>query len=270
MNNKYKFTLESIGEITISGFSEAGYKTGYLIEPFNIYLDAGVDNTIPANLILLSHGHYDHLNALYSLLINSNKCTVMLDNNLLLFTQNMLNSFSSLNSDKNIIYNNWNPITLPNYNFILSKNQEFYITTFYLNHRVKCRAYGIKMMKNKLKQEYSNHNSNELKELKKTINIIEKKEYPLVLFVSDTNYNGILLLPFNEYKIVIMECTFFDPEHYLEAIERMHLHWDDIKNIIKLYPDITFILGHISSRYKSRMTEINEKVKNECSNVIVI
>ena len=269
LKTKYKFTLPSIGEIIISGFSEAGYKTGYLIEPFNIYLDAGVECDIPANLICLSHGHLDHINALYSILIGSNKCPVMLDNSMLTSTQLMLNSFSSLNSGKNMVYGNWVPIVSNKYDYIYSRNQKFSINTYELNHRVKCRAYGIMMLKDKLKQEYIGLHG--IKELKEKVDIMEIIEYPLVLFVNDTDFSGIQNLPFSKYKIVIMECTFFHDDHYIEAIERKHLHWNDVKNIVTINKDTTFILGHFSSRYKKEDMELyNENILKVYNNIILL
>ena len=105
-NTKKTITLEKIGPITISGYSRSNYKTGYLIQPFNIYLDCGAESPIPPNLICISHGHLDHISALYSLLINSSKCTVLLQDSIKGNVQNMLNSMSSLNNGKNTIYNN--------------------------------------------------------------------------------------------------------------------------------------------------------------------
>ena len=268
-NNKYTFKLDAIGEITVSGFSQAGYKTGYIIEPFNIYLDAGVECDIPANMILVSHGHLDHINALYSLLVNTTKCNVMLDSSLLQHTQLLLNSMSSLNSGKTMTYNNWTPITNKQYSYTHSKNQVFNITTYELSHRVKCRAYSIMINKNKLKPEYIGIKGSELKLLGDEIyNIIE---YPLVLFISDTDVSGLENLPFNKHKLVIMECTFFDSNHYEEAVERQHLHWNDVKKIVSKYKETTFILGHFSARYKEAGMEVVKKmIEVDHSNVILL
>ena len=268
-NNKYNFKLEAIGEITISGFSEAGYKTGYIIEPFNIYLDAGVECDIPANIVLVSHGHLDHINALYSILINSVKCNVLCDSTLLQPIQSMLNSMSTLNSGKNMTYNNWNPITSSEYIYTHSKNQIFNITTYELSHRVKCRAYSIMIQKNKLKPEYIGMSGNELKLLGD--NIYNMIEYPLVLFISDTDASILNELPFSKHKLVIMECTFFDASHSEEAVEKKHLHWNDVKKIVTMYKDTTFLLGHFSARYKENgMQVVKDMIEKYHSNVILL
>ena len=166
-NTKKTINLDKIGTITIMGYSRSNYKTGYLIQPFNIYLDCGVESPIPPNLICISHGHLDHISALYSLLINGTKCTVLLQDSIKNNIQNMLNSMSSLNSGKNIVYHNWNPVTTNYVNYTLNKNQIFSIYIYDLVHGIPCRAYGIKMIHNKLKKKYINMDGRELKELKK-------------------------------------------------------------------------------------------------------
>lgn len=269
-NTSKTINLPNIGQITINGYSRSNYKTGYLIQPFNIYLDSGVESPIPPNMICLSHGHLDHISSLYSLLISSNKCIVLLDEKIKIPVQNMLNSMSSLNSGKNITYANWTPITSNNFIYPLNKNQIFSIYTYNLVHRVPCRAYGIKIIQKKIKEEYLNMDHKLLKEIKKTQVITNDVEYPLVLFVSDTGIEGLVSLPFNEYKLVIMECTFFDESHYEEAVTRCHLHWNDVKNIIKNNPNVFFILGHFSLRYNDDyLKEINIKIQLENNNVML-
>ena len=269
-NTKKTINLDKFGEITICGYSRSNYKTGYLILPFNFYLDCGVESPIPANLICISHGHLDHISALYSLLINSNKCTVLLDNSIKQNVTNMLNIMSSLNNGKNMVYHNWIPETNKIIRYILNKNQIFNIYTYDLVHSISCRAYGIKMIRTKIKDEYKNMSGIELKELKKILSITYEVEYPLVLFISDTMNQGLVNLPFSEYNLVIMECTFFDTEHYGEANARCHLHWDDVKIIVKKYPNIYFILGHFSMRYTiDYMNNMNIKIQEEYKNVML-
>ena len=70
-----------------------------IIKPFNIHLDAGLHSPYEPSLILLSHGHFDHIASLYSLLDKNSKCPVMLPNNLVQNTNNMLLTFKKLNSN---------------------------------------------------------------------------------------------------------------------------------------------------------------------------
>ena len=114
-----EFKLPNIGSIKISGFSRSKFRTGYLIEPFDIYLDAGLPSPIPPKLILVSHGHLDHITELFSLLIQSKKTPVLLPNDILDSTQKLLNNFSSLNLGKRNKFSNWCPIIDRKFQIIL-------------------------------------------------------------------------------------------------------------------------------------------------------
>ena len=67
-----------------------------------------------------------------------------------------------------------------------------------------------------------------------------------------------------------MECTFFDDLHYNEAHSRQHLHWNDVKTIVKKYPTVYFILGHFSMRYSENdINSISKKIQEEYNNVML-
>lgn len=252
ISNEHTFKLSNFGDITISGYSKSAFRTGYVIKPFNIHLDAGLPSPYPSSIILLSHGHFDHIASLYSLLDNSS-CPVMLPDDLVENTSDMLLSFKKLNScfktHTPTMKYKWNPITSDTFN-IKIKGKQFEINTFKLDHRVTSIGYGINMITKKLKDEYKHMDSKQLGMLKKTTDITEIKKQGCILFISDTGYKPLKYLPFNDYQIVIIECTFFEEEHYMEAIERKHLHWKDLEPYIKNNPNTQFCLGHFSTRYK--------------------
>jgi len=262
------FKLPKLDNITICGYSISAYRTGYLILPYKIYLDAGLPSPIPPNLILLSHGHNDHIASLYSLLVEGNKTQVLLPKNMTNNVQQLLNNYSSLNSGKKIKYNNWQPINATTFQTTISNN-EFNINTFILDHSVDCVGYSIDKNSKKLKNEYINHSGEDLKKLKKITNIYDDLVVPVLLFISDTGKSILSTLPFNKYSLVIIECTFFAEEHYEEAVLRKHLHWNDLEPIIKLNSSTKFILGHFSSRYSIDFLKEKEKILyNKYSNII--
>ena len=243
------FALSKVGNITIKGYSRSMYRTGYLIQPYNIYLDAGLPSPVPASLVLVSHGHYDHIASLFSLLVDSENSVVMMPASIKSSVQKMLDGFRMLNSGTGLSFRNWTPITTL-YHEMVVNNKNITIETFELDHRVVCHAYGIKQIHKKLKEEYINLSESEIIELKKTTNITTNVSYPILLFISDTGKSVLTKLPFNEYSLVIIECTFIDDDHYSEACKRKHLHWNDLEPLIKSNPQTTFILGHFSCRYK--------------------
>lgn len=267
-NRSQKFMLPKIGEITLSGYSRSKYRTGYLIQPFNIYLDAGLPSPVPANVVLLSHSHLDHIDGLYSILIESHNTPVMLPSCIKDNVSNLLDANYSL-SGKKKKFKNWNPITTSNFSkMINSKNIIF--NTYELDHTVSCLGYSIDFQNKKLKEEYKDYKGKQLAELKKSgVEITENYTIQLILFISDTGKNGITNLPFDQYPLIIIECTFLDDEHYTEAVSRKHLHWKDLEPIVKTNPTNTFILGHFSCRYKDEyLIEFEKAIIVNYSNVI--
>lgn len=268
-NREETFSLNRLNPITIKGYSKSAYRTGYFIKPYNIYLDAGLPYDVPANLVLLSHGHNDHVASLYSILKISNSPVVAMPREIVSPVQHLMNYYNILDTNCrnpfiNMSVNHEDSFSIK----INGSNME--IDTFRLDHRVPCKAFGISEIKNKLKDEFRDLTGKELGILKKKTNIYDYDKIGVVLFVSDTGKNALSRLPFHNYQIVIIECTFIDDEHYQESIKRKHLHWNDLTMIIKANPDTKFILGHFSTRYKDEfLINFSEEIKDEYPNVII-
>jgi ribonuclease Z len=259
--------LPKLDFINIQGYSRSTYRTGYLIQPFNIYLDAGLSSPIPPNLILLSHSHLDHNAELYSLLIKGKNTPVMLPNSELTVTQLLLNNFHTLNSGKIKKYSNWRPIVEKNFKCTINK-KNFIINTFTLDHSVNCQAYSIDTENYKLKDEYKGLTGKELGILKKEVEITEKYNVPMLLFVSDTGKSILSTLPFSHYPLVIIECTFIEDNDYQESVKKRHLHINDLLPIVKICNNTTFIFGHFSCKYdKEYLIEKEKIVKSNYPNV---
>ena len=263
-----KFSLDKLSPITISGFSRSALRTGFLLKPYNIYLDAGIHPSKESNLVLLSHSHYDHIACIYPILLESKNTNVMLPANTVDDLSKLLNTLSSLNSGKKSSFK-WNPITDSNYTCIINSKRIF-IETHRLTHSVDSIGFGINEIKNSLKSEFKDLSSKEIAILKKNgIEITEKIVVPILLFISDTSSAVLPNLPFYNYKLIIIECTFIEDEHYQEAINRKHIHWNDLKTYISKYSNSQFILTHFSSRYKDEyLIEKEIELKEEYPNII--
>lgn len=270
INNKEEtFEIPKLDKITIKGSSRSAYRTGYLIQPYNIYLDAGHPSPVPPSMVLLSHGHHDHVASLYSILINSDKTVpVLIPSCLETNIQEMLNAFYTMNNGKKSIYDKWTPVKTKSYTTIIN-SKNISIDVFNLDHRVRTHGYGIKQIHKRLKEDYIGKSGKELAELKKTTDITFEIKIPMLLFISDTGKKVLPNLPFSEYPLVIIECTFFEEEHYEESISRKHLHWKDLEPFVKANPETKFILGHFSCRYKNEYLEEKEaELKLIYSNII--
>ena len=254
-----------LGKYNIDGITTGNQQTGLIIQELKIQLDAGYYSGHDINHILITHGHSDHIKAITDIVQNNTKKTnIICPEFLLPFLKNFLNSFFQMVSLKK--YNN-------KLNKLVTWNQDInnvIIETFPVKHSVKCVSYGIITKTKKLKEEFKGLSGPELVELKKTTEITETSFNHEILYVTDLDHTSLKSLPFLQYKNIIIECTFFFPEHKQEARDRFHLHWEDIQPIIKQFPDKNFLITHVSPRYLKQKETIKNIIKDFNNTQILI
>jgi len=121
--------------------------------------------------------------------------------------------------------------------------------------------------RNKLKEEYKAIPGKEIAKLRNEgVEIQEEVKIPLFLFLGDTKIDVFENQDILKYPIIIVECTFIDPNHVDLATNSFHIHWIHLEPYIIDHPEITFILIHFSLRYRN--SELVEFFKDKPSNVI--
>jgi len=242
------FRIPGLNPINIKGHSRSAKRTGYILMPYNIVLDAGYCFEKPSNLTLVSHGHHDHIAGLYQLLRESTDRLVMIPPSIEKEVSNFLNSSFKLDGGTSNTFK-WNPIITPNYKTKIN-GKDIYINTYKLDHRVETIGFGIIEIKKKLREAYKDKSGKELGELiKKKVDVKYEVPVPILLFISDTSNTPLHYLPFDSYKLVIIECTFLLEKDYEDAQIKKHIHWFDLKQYVEINPNTHFILGHFSARY---------------------
>lgn len=234
------------------GFSRGSFKTGLMIEPLKIFLDAGICSQYEPNLILITHGHTDHIGELYNILIGNSrkfKVPIITTPNLVKLVANYLNSMVSLNRGFLDSYNKCELIGIRDIKRLTIQGKILSIKSYKMDHLVETIGFGISEIRDKLKPEFVGFEQSQLIEIKKTTHITEEKEIPLFLFCGDTGNSILNTLPFDKFPNVIIECTFIHQEHIQESIDRKHLHITDLEPYFIKNKETTFILIHFSSRY---------------------
>lgn len=261
-----EYTIDNIYKL--KGFSRGSLRTGFILMPHKIFLDAGVPSFIKPNLILITHGHQDHIDSLYNHLIDNKKIPVIANIELLNFLQKYLDANTSLNCFKDKKFNNWLPKPIIKQTNVVVNSTKINIEAINLDHEVPCFGYGLSEIRKKLKEEFINKTQEELRILIKTEEITEEKMYPILFFCGDMAKSSIDYLPFDKYSLFLIECTFLFEEHKIEAIEKQHLHIDFLIPYVEKYKNIIFIFIHFSCRYNKYNIKVYSKKFEHLKNLI--
>lgn len=256
-------------QYTLRGFSIAGYRTNFYIKELNLMLDAGISSNFTPNIILITHGHSDHIANLpfhlYGNLKEVEKTELYMPHQIESKISDFIYSMFKLSFDcENINANfyNSNPVKLTekqNYSYLTINKKKFRLEYFRCDHSVPCIGYGISELRRKLKDEYKGLESNEIAKLKKEGTKIDDEYYDnQFVFLGDTTSN---LFNFEEnknllnYKNIIIECSFLYEDDIQHAIDKKHNHWKFLSPYILSNPNVHFILIHFSPRYKKEEIE---------------
>ncbi|MFM7133321.1 MAG: MBL fold metallo-hydrolase, partial [Planctomycetota bacterium] len=97
-------------------------------------------------------------------------------------------------------------------------------------HTVPSLGFSVVERRSKLREEYRDFPQERLRELRtQGVDITRQLDIPLVAYTGDTAPGEFLVRDeFAEAKILVTECTFFEPGHGDRAKTGMHMHIDDI------------------------------------------
>ena len=117
-------------------------------------------------------------------------------------------------------------------------------------HTVPSLGFSVLERRSKLKDEYRDLPQEKLRELRaRGIEITRQMEIPLVAYTGDTAPGEYLVRDeFAEARIMISECTFFEPNHNDRARTGMHMHIDDIVRLLPVWKAEAIVLVHASRR----------------------
>jgi len=271
-------------EWQLSGYSKSAYRSGFYVSGLNIMLDGGPQLFKKPGHIFITHTHADHIAELPLTMIpyvdnhDSDKVQVQVKvqvvcpEEAVTFLQNyisQLHTTNNLQDMSNIIDNAYTMVPVSQkytaQRLVLNK-QNMLLETVAADHRIPTVVYGFSTIKDKLDAKYATLSGNELKALKKdgvtiTTEIIEKK----FCYVLDTSIKIFEKSPFLlEYPVIIVECTFFMEDELLQASQRKHIHWLELKPYVISNPKSLFILTHFTQRWKdSEIRDFFNQIKEK-------
>ena len=239
----------------VQGYSIAGEETCIQIPELDICFDIGRGPrlALPSNYVALSHGHMDHTAGLAYYFSQRHfqgmgVGTVFCHPTLAEPIAKMMEAWVDIEGQRTphkII-----PMApgTPSGEFEIKKT--FFLRAFETMHTCPSLGYAIIEKRSKLKEEFTGLPQSKLVELKESgQEITYIKEIPLITYMGDTSPGSHFSLPeVTGAKILITECTFFEPDHRDRARVGKHMHLSDIVKILPTLEAEAVVINHLSRR----------------------
>ncbi|MCB9850533.1 MAG: hypothetical protein H6817_07495 [Phycisphaerales bacterium] len=243
---------KTVGDYAIVGYSLAGEETTIALPELNVCFDAGraPREIVPIDTLCVSHGHMDHAAGIPYYLsqrsfIGTSPGRVVIHQRLAPHVAELMACWSKIEGHESpaeiIGVSDGQEVPL---------RRDLLLRAYAVRHGAFALGFSIIERRHKLKPEYADRTGPQLVELKKQgISIQNTIEVPLVAYVGDTADGPHFDLDHvRNAHLLIMECTFFDPEHVVRAQAGKHIHVRDMRKILPRLRNPHILLGHVTRR----------------------
>lgn len=241
-----------IGGVALVGRSLAGEESVVAAPEFNVCFDIGraPREVIPIDNVCISHGHIDHC---------ANIAYYFSHRGFLGTHPGRLIVHRSLAAQFHKLMDVWAEIEgRPNAAVIegigpgeeVRLRRDLFVRSFGVNHDRRSLGFSVIEERTKLKPEYSDRTGPQLVELKKQgIQIENRIEAPAIAYCGDTADGDFFDLDWvRNAKVLLVECTFFEPEHLVRARKGKHIHVRDLSDILPRVRSPHVVLTHVTHR----------------------
>ena len=241
-----------VGDILLVGTSVAGVETVVAAPELNLCFDIGraPSEVVPIDTVCLTHGHMDHAAGLAYYLsqrgfIGNPPGRIILPRSLAQPVQALMGVWADIEG-----HHSPGEIVPVEPGQDVRVRRDLIVRPFAVNHGGDALGFSAVQVRHKLKPEYHDLSGPQLVELKKKgVQIERRVEVPLIAYCGDTATGSFLRQScVRDAKVLIVECTFFDPEHVSRARDGRHVHVADMPGLMEQVRCPNVVLIHLSQR----------------------
>lgn len=248
----YKLSLIEFDGFSIAGYSVAGEETVIVVPELDCVFDIGKcpREALTVNHVLLSHGHMDHAAGI-----------------VYYFAQR---DFQGIKGGKALVPSGlagpcerlmaaWGRVEghVPPAQFIPMEPGDDYeirrdvvARAFAARHAPGALGFSLIDVRRKLKSEFAGLTGPQIVDLKeKGVEITNRVEFPLAAYLGDTGRSNYSHLPHvASARVLLVECTFFEPDHVQRARAGKHVHVTDLPELLEGMNNEHIVLLHVTRR----------------------
>lgn len=243
---------KTVGGVRLQGFSLAGEETIMIVPEMNVAFDIGraPREAIGIDHICLSHGHMDHAAGLAYYFSQRNfqgtpPGTVLAHHKLVPAIEDLLQVWGRIEGHVS-----------PGRIIGVDEDEDFQlhrslvIRPFRVSHPGPTLGFSLVEVRKKLKPEFVSLSGQQIADLKRSGQIVEDRlEIPRVAFCSDSAIGPFLDRDHvRNAEVLIVECTFFEPDHLDRARQGQHTYIDDLPQLLDRVRSPHIVLMHMSRR----------------------
>lgn len=246
----------------VQGISIAGEMTSVQIPELDLCFDMGScpRAVLSSKYVALSHGHMDHVGGLaywasQRKFQGMDPGVIVCDERIMEDVRIMMDGFTRLERQKTpyelhpLKAHSGTPGREEPEAELEIKNT-LWLRAFATDHTCESFGYVVVEKRSKLKPEFEGFPQEKLTELKERGESITRiLEIPLIAYLGDTS-PGLHMMRDDvlEAKIIITECTFFEPDHKSKAEIGKHIHVDHIAEWLPRCKCDAMVITHVSRR----------------------
>ena len=269
----YKLSQLDLGAFTLAGYSVAGEEAVILAPELDCSFDIGKcpREALLVNHVLLTHGHMDHAAGVPYYFAQRHfqgiePGTVVAPAEMISALEDLMQAWARVEG-----HGPAHP-----YRFVgVGAGEDHPIRrglvarAFPVRHSNPSLGFALIEIRQKLKPEFAGLTGPQIVELKNAgTAITDRTEYPLVAYPGDTAKTNFSHLPHVAgAKVLLLECTFFDPDHLRRARAGRHLHVADLPEVLEGMNNEHILIVHTTRR--TNMAEARKILRKSLRKEIV-